>query len=70
MARLASFTKTAISPLLGNGEHFPFLYFRRTVVMPLDNTGYRNFHGHSNIVVFATTFIQMPDQLLTINNNQ
>ena len=70
MARLESFTKTAISPLLGNGKHFPFLYFKGTVVIPLDNTGYRNFHRHSSINVLATTFKQMPYQLLTTNNNQ
>ena len=45
MTKLASFTKnfecvTALSPLLGNGKHFPFLYVKRTLVIPLDITGY------------------------------
>ena len=86
MAKLASFTPkfecvTVLSPLLGNGKHFPFLYFKGTVVILLDYTGNRNFHRHSSVVVFATTFIQrlskclpgfllLHDQLSIINSNQ
>jgi len=49
MAKLASFTPnfecvTVFSPLLGNGDQFPFLYFKRTVVITLDYAGNRNFH--------------------------
>ena len=58
MAKLASFTPsfkwvTVFSRLLGNGKHFPFLYFKRTVVIPLDYTGNRNFYRHRRTSVEA-----------------
>ena len=79
MAKLVSFTEdfeciTVFSLLLGNGKHFPFLHFRRTEVIPLDYTGYRNFHRHNSAVVFATKFKRKPNwvhnQPLIINNNK
>ena len=79
MAKLISFTEdfeciTVFSLLLGNGKHFPFHHFRRTEVIPLDYTGYRNFHRHNSAVVFATTFKRKPNrvhnQLLIINNSK
>ena len=86
MPKLASFTPnfecvTVLSPLLGKGKDFPFLYFTRIVVIPLDYTGNRNFYRHSSVVVFATTFIQplskclpgfllLHNQLSIINSNQ
>ena len=57
---------TAFSPFLGNGKHFPFLYFKRTVVIPPDYTGYRNFHRPSSVVVFATMFKQMPNWVFPV----
>ena len=79
MAKLVSFTEdfeyiTVFSLLLRNGKHFPFLHFKRTEVIALDYTGYRNFYRHNSAVVFATTFKQKPNrvnnQLLIINNNK
>ena len=72
--KLASFTEnfecvTAFSLLLGNGKHFPFLYFKRTVVIPLDYTGYRNFHRHRRVVVFTTMFKQTPNPVFTVSES-
>ena len=60
MAKLASVPSVLpsffpqFSPLLGNGKHFPFLYFKRKVVILHDYTGDRNFHRRNSIVVLAT----------------
>ena len=71
MAKLASFTPsfecvTVFSPLLGNGKHFPFLYFKRTVVIHLDYTGNRNFHSHDSECVCKPAFKQMPTLVFTV----
>ena len=39
--------------LLGNGKHFPFLYFKRTVVIPFDSTRNGNFYRHSGVEAIA-----------------
>ena len=79
MAKLVSFTEdfeciTVFSLLSGNGKNFPFLHFRRTEVIPLDYTGYRNFHRHNSAVVFVTTFKRKPNRVhnqpLIVNNNK
>ena len=37
---------------------YKMYYLKTTVAIPLDYAGNRNFHGHSSLVVFATTFNQ------------
>ena len=44
-------------------------YFKRTVVIPLDSITYRNFHRHSSVVVFATTFKQTPNPVFTVSQS-
>ena len=59
MAKLASVPSflpsffPQFSPRIGNGKHFPFLYFKRTVVILHDYTGNRNFYRHNSVVVLA-----------------
>ena len=59
MAKLASVPSVLcsffpqFSPLLRKGKHFPFLYFKRTVVIFHDYTGNRNFYRHNSVVVLA-----------------
>ena len=70
-----------VLPSSWNRKTLLLLYFERTVVIPLDYTGNRNFHRHSNVVVFATPFKQrlskclpgfllLHNQVLIIKNNQ
>ncbi|CAH3132388.1 unnamed protein product [Porites lobata] len=81
MAKLVSFTEdfeciTVFSLLLGNGKHFPFLHFRRTEVIPLDYTGYRNFHRHNSAVVLCLSesltgvYLSQLHSLLSANSLQ
>ena len=70
-----------VLPSSWNRKTLLLLYFKRTVVIPLDYTGNRNFHRHSNFVVFATPFNQrlskclpgfllLHNQLLIIKSNK
>ena len=70
-----------VLPSSWNRKTLLLFYFKRTVVIPLDYTGNRNFHRHSNAVVFATPFNQrlskclpvfllLHNQLLIIKSNQ